>query len=101
MVVTMPRLSYWILPILASLIWLATLLTLLLYWLFHEDRVHYISMADHQRIAFISDVGASTLKPLFVTACALTMLLLDVSLVADRWLRHRGRHGGVDIAERV
>ncbi|KAL2268622.1 hypothetical protein VTJ83DRAFT_3468 [Remersonia thermophila] len=91
MAVTMPRLSYWILPVLASITWLVTLLVLLLYWLIHEDRVHYVSMASYQRIPFISDIGASTLKPLFVVACALTMLLLDLSLIADRWLRHRGR----------
>ncbi len=48
-------------------------------------------MADNQRIAYISDVGASHLKPLFITGCVLTTILLDTSLAADRWLRHKGR----------
>ncbi|KAK3680700.1 Frag1/DRAM/Sfk1 family-domain-containing protein [Podospora appendiculata] len=48
-------------------------------------------MADSQTIAYISDVGASRLKPLFVTGCVLTTVFLDASFLADRWLRHRGR----------
>lgn len=87
----MVRLSYWVTPILAGTVWLATLLALLLYWVVHEDRRHYGSMAEAQRIAYISDVGASTLKPLFVAGCAATTVLLDLSFALDRWLRHRGR----------
>ncbi len=78
-------------PILAGLVWLATLLGLLLYWIIPDHQTHYSSMADTQRIAYISDVGASHLKPLFITGCVLTTVLLDASLAADRWLRHRGR----------
>lgn len=87
----MIRLSYWITPIFAGLVWLATLLALLLYWIIHEDRIHYSSMSDQQTVAYISDVGASTLKPLFITGCVLTTVLLDFSFGADRWLRHKGR----------
>ncbi|KAL2118280.1 hypothetical protein VTJ04DRAFT_7940 [Mycothermus thermophilus] len=87
----MRRVSYWVIPILSAAIWLITLLALLLYWLIHENRALYPSMSEGQRIAFISDVGASGLKPLFVTACVLTMLFLDLSLAADWWLRRRGR----------
>ncbi|KAL2256583.1 hypothetical protein VTK26DRAFT_1440 [Humicola hyalothermophila] len=87
----MVRLSYWIAPIFASLVWLATLFALLLYWIIYEDRVHYTSMSDNQQIAYISDIGASTLKPLFIAGCVLTTVLLDFSFLADRWLRHKGR----------
>jgi uncharacterized membrane protein YdcZ (DUF606 family) len=48
-------------------------------------------MSASQNIAYISDVGASTLKPLFIAGCVLTTVLLDVSFGADRWLRHKGR----------
>lgn len=44
-----------------------------------------------QDIAYISDVGAQELKPLFIAGCVLTTILLDISFLADRWLRHRGR----------
>ncbi len=71
--------------------WLATLLGLLLYWVINTGMVHYDSMQEGQNIAYISDVGASTLKPLFVTGCIITTIFLDLSFAADRWLRHRGR----------
>ncbi|KAG7289549.1 hypothetical protein NEMBOFW57_005920 [Staphylotrichum longicolle] len=87
----MIRLSYWITPILAGLVWLATLLGLLLYWIVSADRVHYSSMDESQTIAYISDVGAAELKPLFIAGCVLTTVLLDLSFGFDRWLRHRGR----------
>lgn len=48
-------------------------------------------MSPTQSIAYISDVGASPLKPLFITGCVLTTLLLDASFLFDRLLRHRGR----------
>lgn len=78
-------------PIISGVVWLVTLLGLLLYWIVSEDRKHYISMDAKQRIAFISDVGASRLKPLFVTGCVITSVSLDISFLSDRWLRHRGR----------
>ncbi|KAK1760468.1 Frag1/DRAM/Sfk1 family-domain-containing protein [Echria macrotheca] len=87
----MLRLSYWVFPIIAGIVWLATLLGLLLYWILDTHRTHYDSMAASQQIAYISDVGASPLKPLFVTGCVITTVLLDLSFGADRWLRHRGR----------
>ncbi|KAK4148147.1 Frag1/DRAM/Sfk1 family-domain-containing protein [Dichotomopilus funicola] len=87
----MPRLSYWVLPILGGLVWLATLLALLLYWIVSTHQTRYPSMDPAQTIAYISDVGAAELKPLFITGCVLTTVLLDASFGADRWLRHRGR----------
>ncbi|KAK3296972.1 Frag1/DRAM/Sfk1 family-domain-containing protein [Chaetomium fimeti] len=87
----MIRLSYWVTPILAGTVWLATLLALLLYWAVSEDYIQYSSMNDGQQIAYISDIGASDLKPLFVTGCVLTTVFLDISFAADRWLRHKGR----------
>jgi len=78
-------------PIIAGIVWLATLLGLLLYWTIDTNRQHYSSMSPTQNIAYISDVGASTLKPLFITGCVITTIFLDISFGGDRWLRHRGR----------
>jgi hypothetical protein len=44
-----------------------------------------------QSIAFISDVGAQTLKPLFIAGSCVTTIFLDASLVSERCLRHSGR----------
>ncbi|KAI1853491.1 hypothetical protein JX265_004178 [Neoarthrinium moseri] len=87
----MRLISYWWFPIISGLMWLATLLGLLLHWILDTDRVHYSSMGDTQTIAYISDVGAAELKPLFVVGCCITTLFLDLSFGTDRWLRHKGR----------
>jgi Frag1/DRAM/Sfk1 family len=52
---------------------------------------HYPSMEPGQNIAYISDVGAYALKPLFITGCAITTVFLDLSFAAERYLRHTGR----------
>ncbi|KAJ4388975.1 hypothetical protein N0V93_006437 [Gnomoniopsis smithogilvyi] len=87
----MLRLSYWVFPIFAGLVWLGTLLGLLLHWIIDTHYVRYSSMESNQSIAYISDVGAQKLKPLFITGCVLTTVFLDISFLSDRWLRHRGR----------
>ncbi|TLS31437.1 hypothetical protein PpBr36_02394 [Pyricularia pennisetigena] len=87
----MLRISYWILPIISGVVWLATLLGLLLNWTVNENRIHYGSMSENQTIAYISDAGAYRLKPLFITGCVITTIFLDAGFLADRWLRHKGR----------
>ncbi|KAG6018334.1 hypothetical protein E4U43_003784 [Claviceps pusilla] len=83
--------SYWLLPALSALVWLAMLLTMLLYWIIATHRTHYPSMASRASIAYISDIGASNLKPLFIAGSCITVLTLDLAFFAERWLRHRGR----------
>lgn len=103
----MLRLSYWVctfilslisqthtaqvFPIISGFMWLGTLLGLLIFWCVDEHRAHYASMDPRQTIAYISDVGATRLKPLFITGCVITTIFLDISFLSDRWLRHRGR----------
>jgi len=48
-------------------------------------------MSADQTIAYISDVGAQELKPLFVAGCCVTTVSLILSFLSERWLRHRGR----------
>ncbi|RKF77449.1 Protein SFK1 [Golovinomyces cichoracearum] len=84
------RISYWVLPILSCFFWAATLLILLIYWL-ANGRPIYASMDPTQTIAYISDVGATSLKPLFIVGCCLTTIFLDLSLLSEFWLRHNGR----------
>lgn len=63
---------------------------LLIYWVY-QGKPHYQSMNPIQDVAYISDVGAQTLKPLFVTGCVLTTIFLDASFLSEILLRHRGR----------
>lgn len=66
-----------------------TLLAMLITWL-AQGRPHYVSQDGS--IAYISDVGADILKPLFVTGCVITAVSFFLSLVIERWLRHSGRY---------
>lgn len=48
-------------------------------------------MDPDQHIAYISDVGAYGLKPLFISGSVVTTVFLDLAFVSERWLRHTGR----------
>ncbi|CAJ2507853.1 Uu.00g090390.m01.CDS01 [Anthostomella pinea] len=83
--------SYWVFPIISGVVWLATLLGLLLHWIIDTHRKIYGSEDGGQTIAYISDVGAAELKPLFVAGCIITTIFLDLAFACDRLLRHNGR----------
>lgn len=40
---------------------------------------------------FISDIGASRLKPLFIAGSTVTVVFLDLAFLSERWLRHAGK----------
>jgi len=56
-----------------------------------EGKPQYDSFNPGQTTAYISDVGAEGLKPLFITGCVVATVFLDLSFLSERWLRHRGR----------
>ncbi len=61
-------------------------------WVVDAHREHYVSMDADQDVPYISDIGASPrFKPVFIALCAVTTATLDLSFLADRWLRHAGR----------
>ncbi|CAF9915803.1 hypothetical protein IMSHALPRED_002704 [Imshaugia aleurites] len=82
--------SVWILPLVSACTWLAMLLVMLIVWEL-EGHPHYASMSANQHIAYISDIGAQGLKPLFIAGCVVTTVFLDLSFASERWLRHTGR----------
>lgn len=72
------------------------LLGLLIHWLDKKGNgfgrhYHYPSEESTQHIAYISDVGAFELKPLFIAGSCVTTVFLDLAFLSERWLRHRGR----------
>ncbi|KAF8183932.1 Frag1/DRAM/Sfk1 [Pholiota molesta] len=77
----------WI-PIAASVMWFSTLLAMLIVWL-AQGRPKYPTQSG--KVAYISDIGASSLKPLFITGCAITGLGFFLCLLVERLLRHTGR----------
>lgn len=66
------------------------LLAMFIHWEV-SGRPIYPSMNKGQTIAYISDVGAFGLKPLFITGAVITAVFLDLGFMAERWLRHSGR----------
>jgi uncharacterized membrane protein len=66
------------------------ILAMLLWWI-GKGKPHLASMDANQHIAYISDVGASELKPLFIAMSTVTVVVFDLGFIAERWLRHRGR----------
>ncbi|KAG2356770.1 Frag1/DRAM/Sfk1 [Suillus spraguei] len=75
-------------PLVTGFFWFATLLAMLLTWLI-SGGPKYVSQEG--KVAYISDVGASFLKPLFIVGCCITGVGFMLSLVLERLLRHRGR----------
>ncbi|KAG8525496.1 uncharacterized protein KY384_009140 [Bacidia gigantensis] len=74
---------------------------MLIVWL-TEGHPHYSSMNTGQSIAYISDIGAQGLQPLFIVGCIITTVFLDLSFAAERWLRHTGRLAkNLGVAEKV
>lgn len=82
--------SYWLLPAISACVWLGMLLAMLIVWSTSSNR-QLPSMDPGQTIAYISDVGAFGLKPLFISCSVITVVFLDLGFIAERWLRHRGR----------
>ncbi|KAK7536662.1 putative FK506 suppressor Sfk1 [Phyllosticta citricarpa] len=82
--------SYWIVPLFSGMVWLAMLLGMLLTWVV-DGEPHYSSMNDNQHIAYISDIGAGSLKPMFIAMSAVTVVSFDLVFIFERWLRHSGR----------
>lgn len=83
--------AYWVFPAISALMWLGMLLGMLITWVTAYHHVHYPSMEAGQSIAYISDIGAFQLKPLFISGSVITVVFLDIGFVAERWLRHTGR----------
>ncbi|KAM0558441.1 hypothetical protein ACHAPJ_004631 [Fusarium lateritium] len=78
-------------PVISGLVWLGLLLGLLLEWQVNQHGRRYPTQSIHSDIAYISNVGAERLQPLFIVGCVLTSIFLDAAFLSERWLRHRGR----------
>jgi hypothetical protein len=67
-----------------------TLISMLSYY-YAIGAPHYPSMDFDMTVPHISDVGAFTLKPLFIAGSIVTTVFLDLAFLSERWLRHKGR----------
>jgi Frag1/DRAM/Sfk1 family len=58
------------------------------YYIFFRDV--FLALTRVHR-SFISDIGATGLQPLFIAGSCVTVVFLDLSFLAERWLRHSGQ----------
>ncbi|KAH8791047.1 Frag1/DRAM/Sfk1 family-domain-containing protein [Hyaloscypha finlandica] len=84
-------LIYVIIPIFSGCVWLAMLLGMLLWWTVEEGSPYLALMRRNQTIAYISDIGAHSLQPLFIAMGTVSVVSFDIVFIAERWLRHRGK----------
>ncbi|KAF2134222.1 hypothetical protein P153DRAFT_107512 [Dothidotthia symphoricarpi CBS 119687] len=82
--------SYWVVPIISGVVWGAMLITMLVYWA-TTGKPHYVTMSEGQNIPYISDIGADTLKPMFIAMSAVTVVAFDLAFLFERYLRHTGK----------
>ncbi|KAJ5894384.1 Frag1/DRAM/Sfk1 family-domain-containing protein [Penicillium taxi] len=82
--------SFWVFPVVSASMWLAMLIAMIAVWA-REGEPVYSNMSEGQTIAYISDVGAEGLKPLFITGSVITVVFLDLAFLSERWLRHAGQ----------
>lgn len=67
------------------------LIAMIVYWSVATDFKVYSYEEPGQTIAYISDVGAGHLYALFIAMATVTVVTLDIGMIAERWLRHNGR----------
>ncbi|KAF9692357.1 hypothetical protein EKO04_009428 [Ascochyta lentis] len=82
--------SFWAVPIFSSIVWMAMLIAMLVYWS-TKGHPQYPTMDAGQHIAYISDIGAQNLKPMFIAMSAVTVVTFDLAFIFERYLRHAGR----------
>ncbi|KAI5838911.1 Frag1/DRAM/Sfk1 family-domain-containing protein [Morchella snyderi] len=75
------RFPYWVCPVVCAFVWFVMNWVLMITWLAQGSPV-YKSMNGGQTIAYISDIGASMLKPFFVIGCTITSITFFSSLYA-------------------
>ena len=78
-----------ILPLICGTVWVITLLTLLIYWL-AEGLPRYPGQTNPY-VAFISDIGAFRLQPLFITGGVVSSLTLTATIVSVHLARRERR----------
>ena len=78
-----------LLPLVSGAVWVTTLLALLIYWL-SEGRPRYPGQANPY-VAFISDIGAFRLQPLFISGGVIASLTLTGTILSVHVARRERR----------
>ncbi|OCL13231.1 hypothetical protein AOQ84DRAFT_283540 [Glonium stellatum] len=89
-----PLQHLWLCPFLAGLAWFFTLFALLVTWL--AKGMPKYPMQSNPCVAFISDMAAFTLKPLFLVGGSITAVSFILTVCAVHFARYSHRMYGID-----
>ncbi|KAK9453426.1 Frag1/DRAM/Sfk1 family-domain-containing protein [Dipodascopsis uninucleata] len=81
---------YWLLPLASVLIWWGMLIALMAVWAGNNYKL-FPSQDAGTHVPYISDIGASGVKPVFIACAATQGALFVLALMSERYLRHAGR----------
>ncbi|KAK9239995.1 Frag1/DRAM/Sfk1 family-domain-containing protein [Lipomyces kononenkoae] len=81
---------YWLLPLASVIVFWSTLVALMTIWAASDYR-RYPAEDAGEHVPYISDIAASGVKPLFIAGDAVQGVLFVLALIAERYLRHKGR----------
>lgn len=79
---------HWLIPVIGFAAWFGMLWAMLIYW-FVKGRPIY--PWQNGSIAFISDIGATPIQPLFIAGSSVMGVCFILSVASDRLLRHQSR----------
>lgn len=80
---------FFLIPILGSVVWCGMLIAMLICWS-AQGKPTYWFMTVGQNPVFISDIGATNLKPLFISCAGWQGLFYTLTLLTEYYLRRTG-----------
>lgn len=81
---------FWLVPLLACVVWWGMLIAMMTAWAV-QGKPQYDFMDADDTVVYISDVGATSLKPVFIACAATQAGLFMAALIFERYMRHSGR----------
>ncbi|EAZ63513.1 hypothetical protein PICST_86162 [Scheffersomyces stipitis CBS 6054] len=83
------KIHYYLIPVVALVVWWGMLVALLVAW-YIQGTPKYSFMKHNQSPAYISDIGATNLKPLFISCAGFQGIFFMWTLIMEYYLRtHR------------
>ncbi|ODV93677.1 hypothetical protein PACTADRAFT_27473, partial [Pachysolen tannophilus NRRL Y-2460] len=80
--------QYWEIPLVTVFVWYGMLIALLACWSFEGHPIYWF-MTGYQFPVYISDIGATSLQPIFISCSGFQGIFFVLTLIAERWLRYK------------
>ncbi|KAK6454875.1 uncharacterized protein RJT20DRAFT_146040 [Scheffersomyces xylosifermentans] len=80
------KIHYYIIPLISLVVWWAMLIAMLSAWSL-QGKPEYWFMTEYQTPVYISDIGATNLKPLFISCAGFQSIFFVGTMVMELYLR--------------